>query len=91
MKRKKNSSGVRRRAYHVAAEGLRFDIVVYLAEKGAERKMLVWNTVEVHACEEDRLDVIKALVKGHDVDMTNVSMDEMASKTGKDSNGDSCI
>ena len=55
-------------------------------QEGAKGKCL-FGTPLVHACEEDRLDH-KSAGQGPWRGMTGMSMDEMASKTGKDSNGD---
>ena len=41
----------------------------------------------VRACEKGDLDSVKALVEGHDVEKTGISVDEMVSKEGKDSDG----
>ena len=43
----------------------------------------------VVACEKDDLDSVKALIEGHDVEKTGMSMDQMVSKKGKDSDGHS--
>ena len=39
----------------------------------------------VRACEKGDLDSVKALVEGHDVEKTGMSVDEMVSKEGKNS------
>ena len=41
------------------------------------------------ACEKGRLEDVRVLVEGHDVEKTGMSVDEMVSKEGKDSDGDS--
>ena len=41
----------------------------------------------VHACEKGDLDLVKALVEGHDAEKTGISVDEMVSKEGKNSRG----
>ena len=41
----------------------------------------------VRACEKGDLDLVKALVEGHDVEKTGMSLDEMVSKEGKNSRG----
>eukprot|EP00944_MAST-04C_sp_MAST-4C-sp1_P003558 g3558.t1 len=43
----------------------------------------------VVACEKGDLDLVKALVEGHDVEKTGISVDEMVSKEGKNSRGKS--
>ena len=43
----------------------------------------------VDACEKGDMDGVKALVEGHDVEKTGMSVEEMVSKEGKDSDGDS--
>ena len=41
----------------------------------------------VLACEEGHLDSVKALVEGHDVEKTGMSVDEMLNREGKNSSG----
>ena len=41
----------------------------------------------VCACEKGDLDSVKAMVEGHDVEKTGMSVDEMVSKEGKNSLG----
>ena len=41
------------------------------------------------ACEKGRLEDVRVLVEGHDVEKTGMSVDEMVSKEGKDSYGSS--
>ena len=41
----------------------------------------------VYACEKGDLDLVKAMVEGHDVEKTGMSVDEMVSKEGKNSDG----
>ena len=43
----------------------------------------------VLACEKGRLEDVRVLVEGHDVEKTGMSVDEMVSKEGKDSYGNS--
>ena len=45
---------------------------------------LNWSPL-VSACAEGDLDGVKAIVEGHDVEKTGMSLDEMVSKGGKDS------
>ena len=82
----KNSSGESARPIDVAATALKFDIVVYLAGKGAKGEKFA-GTPMVRACEKGDLDSVKAMVEGHDVEKTGMSLDEMVSKEGKDSGG----
>ena len=52
---------------------------------------LNWNgNAMVLLCEVGDLDSVKALVEGHDVEKTGMSVDEMVSKEGKNSDGNSC-
>ena len=58
--------------------------------KRERRKPLKWNAdAMVLACQKGDLDSVKAMVEGHDVEKTGMSLDEMVSKEGKDSDGDS--
>ena len=41
------------------------------------------------ACEKGRLEDVRVLVEGHDVEKTGISVDDMISKEGKDSVGNS--
>ena len=41
------------------------------------------------ACEKGRLEDVRVLVEGHDVEKTGMSLDDMVSKEGKDSDGNS--
>ena len=45
------------------------------------------GTPLVCACEKGRLEDVRVLVEGHDVEKTGMSVDEMVSKEGKDSDG----
>ena len=45
------------------------------------------GTPLVCACEKGRLEDVRVLVEGHDVEKTGMSVDEMVSKEGKDSRG----
>ena len=45
------------------------------------------GTPLVCACEKGRLEDVRVLVEGHDVEKTGMSLDEMVSKEGKDSDG----
>ena len=47
------------------------------------------NDKLVQACQKGDLDSVKALVKGHDVEKTGMSVEEMVSKEGETSPGDS--
>ena len=77
--------GNRRDPLTVAAIGLKFDVVVYLTGKGADAS----GTPLVCACEKGRLEDVRMLVEGHDVEKTGMSVEEMVSKEGKDSYGNS--
>ena len=50
-------------------------------------KSMVASYEFVQACEKGDMDLVKALVKGHDVEKTGMSLDEMVSKEGKNSYG----
>eukprot|EP00944_MAST-04C_sp_MAST-4C-sp1_P005958 g5958.t1 len=86
----KNSSGKKSARPIDAAvsvsTALQFDIVVYLAGKGAKGEAFAGRAM-VRACESGDLDSVKALVKGHDVEKTGMSVDKMVSKEGTDGNG----
>eukprot|EP00944_MAST-04C_sp_MAST-4C-sp1_P003070 g3070.t1 len=84
----KDSSGESARPIDAAAMALKFDIVVYLAGKGVKGEKFAGTPI-VRACEKGDLDGVKAFVEGHDVEKTGISVDEMVSKEGKDSFGDS--
>ena len=45
------------------------------------------GTPLVCACEKGRLEDVRVLVEGHDVEKTGMSVDDMVSKEGKDSRG----
>ena len=45
-----------------------------------------WS-IHVRVRKGSNLDSVKALVEGHDVEKTGMSVDEMVSKEGKDSDG----
>ena len=47
------------------------------------------GTPLVCACEKGRLEDVRVLVEGHDVEKTGMSVEEMVSKEGKDSSGNS--
>ena len=47
------------------------------------------GTPLVCACEKGRLEDVRVLVEGHDVEKTGMSVDEMVSKEGKNSRGNS--
>eukprot|EP00944_MAST-04C_sp_MAST-4C-sp1_P000255 g255.t1 len=83
----KNSSGESTRPIDVAATGLKFDIVVYLAGKGVKGEKFA-GVPMVGACEKGDLAFVKALVEGHDVEKTGMAVDEMVSKEGKNGDGD---
>eukprot|EP00944_MAST-04C_sp_MAST-4C-sp1_P015271 g15271.t1 len=55
------------------------------------KKALPKGTPLVCACEKGRLEDVRMLVEGHDVEKTGMSLDEMVSKEGKDSDGSSRI
>merc|ERR1711871_1132647 len=57
--------------------------------KGAKGEKFAGSPM-VHACEKGDFDSVKALVEGHDVETTGISVDEMVSKEGKNSDGNSC-
>ena len=78
----KNSSGESARPIDVAATALKFDIVVYLAGKGAKGEKFA-GTPMVRACEKGDFDSVKAMVEGHDVEKTGMSVDEMLNREGK--------
>ena len=44
----------------------------------------------VDACEKGDMDGVKAMVEGHDVEKTGMSVEEMVSKKGKNSRGTAC-
>merc|ERR1711871_214402 len=56
--------------------------------KGAKGEKFAGSPM-VHACEKGDFDSVKALVEGHDVEKTGISVDEMVSKEGKNSRGKS--
>eukprot|EP00944_MAST-04C_sp_MAST-4C-sp1_P001544 g1544.t1 len=64
-------------------------VVMYLAGKGAKGEKFA-GTPMVRACEKGDLDLVKAMVDGHDVEKTGMSVGNMVSKEGKNSRGDSC-
>lgn len=94
----KNSNGTSRTPLEIATEK---DVIDYLfgillrdsndvdTLTNAYKKSLPKGTPLVCACEKGRLEDVRVLVEGHDVEKTGMSVEEMVSKEGKDSSGNS--